>query len=262
MASPYRAAAMLLLLSTAAAASPADEKTKTAIDPVLLADAATLTPDQIANLQQRLIDWPQLSRYRQDNAELRAPAAGERRVVFYGDSITDGWGRVDGTQFFPGKAYVNRGISGQTTAQMLLRFRQDVIDLTPAVVVILAGTNDIAGNTGPATQAMIEDNLQSMTQLAQANGIRVVLASVLPVSDYPWRPGLQPAAKVSALNAWIADYARHHDAIYLDYHSAMRNAEGGLDTRLAADGVHPTPAGYALMAPLAEAAIARALAMP
>lgn len=230
-----------------------------AIDPVLIAPAASLSQEQIASLQQRLADWPQLARYRQDNAALAAAVAGARRVVFYGDSITDGWGHGEGTSFFPGKPYVNRGISGQTTAQMLLRFRQDVIDLKPAVVVILAGTNDIAGNTGLATQEMIEDNLRSMAQLAQANGIRVVLASVLPVSDYPWRRGLQPAGKVRRLNDWIREYAQASGAIYLDYYAAMVNGEGGLDPRLAADGVHPTAAGYALMAPLAQQAIEQAL---
>jgi acyl-CoA thioesterase-1 len=155
---------------------------------------------------------------------------------------------------------VNRGIAGQTTAQMLVRFRQDVIALKPAVVVILAGTNDIAGNTGAATQAMIEDNLHSMVELAKANGIAVVLSSVLPVSDYPWRPGVQPAAKVRALNAALRAYAQQHSLVWLDYHAAMANAEGGLDPPLAKDGVHPTPAGYARMVPLAEASIQQALA--
>ena len=163
-------------------AAPAKATAPTAVDPLLIASPASLTPEQVASLQQRLADWPQLARYRDDNAALGAPKAGEARVVFFGDSITDGWGRVPGTTFFPGKPYVNRGISGQTTAQMLLRFRQDVIDLKPAAVVILAGTNDIAGNTGLSTPAMIEDNLRSMAELAQANGIHVVLASVLPVS--------------------------------------------------------------------------------
>ena len=241
-------------------AAPAKATVPTAVDPLLIASPASLTPEQVASLQQRLADWPQLARYRDDNAALGAPRAGEARVVFFGDSITDGWGRVPGTTFFPGKPYVNRGISGQTTAQMLLRFRQDVIDLKPAAVVILAGTNDIVGNTGLSTPAMIEDNLRSMTELARANGIRVVLASVLPVSDYPWRPGLQPAGKVRALNAWLRDYARDHNAVYLDYYDTLANAQGGMDARLAADGVHPTPAGYAVMAPLAEQAIAEALA--
>ena len=142
-------------------------------------------------------------------------------------------------------------------AQMLLRFQQDVIALKPAVVVILAGTNDIAGNTGPTTQAMIEDNLHAMVELAQAHNIRIVLASVLPVSDYPWQPGVQPAGKVTALNRALRAYAEQQGLVYLDYHTAMTNKDGGLDPELAADGVHPTAAGYAKMVPLAEAAIAR-----
>ena len=228
-----------------------------AIDARYVAAPASLTTQDVASLQCLLADWAQLGRYRKDNAALPPPLAGERRVVFYGDSITEGWG-ANGVPFFPGKPYLNRGISGQTTAQMLLRFRQDVIGLHPAVVVILAGTNDLAGNTGYATLAMIEDNLRSMTELAQGHGIRVILSSVLPVADYPWRPGVRPAAKVRALNAWLRDYAHTHDATYLDYHAAMSNAEGGLDPRLAADGVHPTPAGYAVMAPLAQAAVEKA----
>ncbi|MBN8224248.1 MAG: SGNH/GDSL hydrolase family protein [Xanthomonadales bacterium] len=249
-----------LLALLAAASAGAMQDAPVAADPVLSAPVESLRPEQVRALQARLADWPQLERYRADNAVLPSPVEGERRVVFYGDSITDGWGRVPGTTFFPGQPYVNRGISGQTTAQMLVRFRQDVIDLEPDAVVILAGTNDIAGNTGVATQAMIEDNLRSMTELAQAHGIRVVLASVLPVSDYPWRPGLRPAAKVQRLNEWIADYAQRSGAVYLDYWSALANAQGGLDADLAPDGVHPSPAGYAVMAPLARQAIDRALA--
>lgn len=228
-----------------------------AVEPDYLAPPASLAPGRVQAMQQRLLDWPGLARYREDNARL--PPREPGRVVFYGDSITDGWGRIPGTTFFPGLPYVNRGISGQTTAQMLVRFRQDVIALHPEVVVILAGTNDIAGNTGPATLEMIGDNLRSMTQLAQANGIRVVLASVLPASAYPWRPGHQPATKIRALNAWIAQYARESGAVYLDYHGALANAEGGLDEKWAVDGVHPTPAGYAVMAPLARQAIDLAL---
>ncbi|MFT4197901.1 MAG: SGNH/GDSL hydrolase family protein [Pseudoxanthomonas sp.] len=225
-----------------------------------LAPAASLSPQQVGELQKRLLDWPQLGRYRADNARLPTHAAG--RVVFYGDSITDAWGRNgNGSVFFPGKPYLNRGISGQTTAQMLVRFRQDVVDLHPEVVVILAGTNDIAGNTGPATLAMIEDNLRSMAELARAHDIRVVLASVLPASAYPWRPGYEPAAKIRALNAWIGDYARATGAVYLDYYAALANAEGGLDPKLATDGVHPTAAGYAIMAPLAQRAIEQALGL-
>ncbi|WP_045736706.1 SGNH/GDSL hydrolase family protein [Xanthomonas sp. MUS 060] len=230
------------------------------VDPVYTRAPDALKPSDVVEMQQRLLDWAQLQRYRADNAALAAPTMRVPRVVFYGDSITDAWGRAEGTQFFPGKSgYVNRGISGQTTAQMLVRLRQDVIDLKPAVVVILAGTNDLAGNTGLSTLSMIEDNLRSMTELAQANHIKVVLASVLPVSDYPWRPGLQPAGKVRALNAWMREYAQRQGAVYLDYYSALSNREGGMDKTVAIDGVHPNSAGYALMAPLAEQAIQRAL---
>jgi lysophospholipase L1-like esterase len=231
----------------------------TATDPLFTAAAESLQPQQVRSLQQRLSDWPQLAYYRAQNAALPPARKGETRVVFYGDSITEGWGRTGSESFFPGKGYLNRGISGQTTAQMLLRFRQDVIALRPALVVILAGTNDIAGNTGPASQSMIEDNLHSMVELAQAHGIKVVLSSVLPVSAYPWRPGLQPADSVRALNAALKRYAHQHHLVYLDYHAALGNAEGGLDKALADDGVHPTPAGYAKMAPLAESAVAEAL---
>jgi lysophospholipase L1-like esterase len=230
-----------------------------AIDPIYT--APSLSADQVKHLQALGADWPQLARYREDNAKLGPPGPGEKRVVFYGDSITDAWGRRgDATRFFPGKPYVNRGISGQTTAQMLVRFEQDVVHLRPAAVVILAGTNDIAGNTGLASLEMIEDNFEAMVAIAKANGIRVVLSSVLPVTDYPWRRGLQPAGKVKALNAWLKSYAKQHACVYLDYYSPMANAAGGLDPQLAVDGVHPTSDGYAIMAPLAQKAVDEALA--
>jgi acyl-CoA thioesterase-1 len=253
-----RAIAVLLAVSlgvpvTCAAAPPAQ-------DPLLSLPVERIAPEQIRQMQQRLADWPQLQRYRSENAALPAAVAGQPRVVFFGDSITEGWGPTGSDTFFAGKGYVNRGISGQTTAQMLVRFRQDVIALKPAVVVILAGTNDIAGNTGVATQDMIEDNLHSMVEVAKANGIAVVLGSVLPVSEYPWRPGIAPAGKVRALNAALRTYAKAQHLVWLDYYTAMANAQGGLDASLAKDGVHPTAAGYARMAPLAEAAIAQALA--
>jgi len=155
---------------------------------------------------------------------------------------------------------VGRGISGQTTPQMLVRFRQDVVALKPSVVVILAGTNDIAGNTGPSTIAMIADNLMSMADIARANGIKVVLASVLPASDFPWRRGLDPGPKVVELNRWIKDYAARNGLVHLDYHTALVNEKLGMKPEHSKDGVHPTPAGYAVMAPLAEQAIAAALA--
>jgi lysophospholipase L1-like esterase len=205
------------------------------------------------------LDWPWLGRFKEDDLNLAAPAAGEDRVVFMGDSITQGW-KIEGADgYFPGKPYINRGISGQTTPQMVLRFRQDVIDLRPKVVVILAGINDIAGNTGPETLEQIEGNLASMAELATANHIRVVLCSVMPAFDFPWRPGLAPAAKVVALNAWIRSYAADHGHVYVDYHTAMKDERDGLPAALSHDGVHPTAAGYAIVAPLAEAGIEKAL---
>ena len=179
-------------------------------------------------------------------------------VVFMGDSITEAWAPLFPVMF-PGKAYVGRGISGQTTPQMLLRFHKDVVALRPAVVVILAGTNDIAGNSGPSTLEMIEENLAAMTEMAQGNGIHVVLSSVLPVYDYPWRPGLEPAPEIVALNAWIRRYAAERGAVYLDYHAAMSDARQGLRAEFSADGVHPNEAGYRVMAPLVEQAISEAL---
>ncbi|MBV9766910.1 MAG: SGNH/GDSL hydrolase family protein [Acidobacteriaceae bacterium] len=214
---------------------------------------------KLAQDEKTLQDWANLARYRDDNAKLAPPAAGEERVVFMGDSITDAWGRSLG-KFFPGKPYVNRGISGQTTPQMLIRFRPDVIDLKPKVVVILAGTNDIAGNTGPETLEEIEGNLASMAQLAQANGIRVVLASVMPVCDYI-RPQTEhrPPEKIVALNNWIRDYCSRNGLTYLDYYSAMIDDRKMLKRELTYDGLHPNNAGYEVMAPLASQAITAAL---
>jgi len=203
-------------------------------------------------------DWANLTRYRAENAALPPVRPGEDRVVFFGNSITEAWAPLF-PAMFPGKPYIGRGISGQTTPQMLIRFHQDVVALQPKVVVILAGTNDIAGNTGPSTLEMIEDNLMAMTEIARAHGIRVVLSSVLPVYDYPWKPGLEPAPRIIALNAWMRRYAGEVGETYLDYHSTMADARGGLPTAIADDGVHPNEAGYRMMAPLAAAAIARAL---
>ena len=213
---------------------------------------------QKAEDERKKTDWPYLARYRDANAALGAPKAGEQRVVFMGNSITEGFAPHFAT-LFPGKPYVGRGISGQTSPQMLVRFRQDVVALRPAVVVINAGVNDIAGNTGPSTLEMIEDNIASMTEIARANGIRVVLASVLPAYDFPWKRGVEPASKIVALNAWLRDYAGRVGAVYLDYHTAMKDARDGLPNTLSADGVHPNEAGYRVMAPLAEQAIAEAL---
>ena len=222
-------------------------------------EAAKLQKD-LARATRTLEDWPNLARYRAANAALAAPAAGEDRVVFMGDSITDAWGRRYG-KFFPGKPYVNRGISGQTTPQMLIRFRPDVIALKPKAVVILAGTNDIAGNTGPMTLEEIEGNLISMAELAGANGIKVVLSSVMPVCDYI-RPQTErrPPAKILALNQWIKDYAARNRLVYLDYYSVMVDDSGMLKKEITNDGLHPNDAGYELIEPLAAKAISQALA--
>ena len=210
--------------------------------------------------EQLKTDWPWLAKYKEADLKLPAPAPGEARVVFMGDSITEGW-HFDGPDgLFSGKPYINRGISGQTSPQMLVRFRQDVIELQPKVVAILAGTNDIAGNTGPMTLEQTEDNLASMADLATANRIRVVLCSVLPAYDFPWRPGLEPAPKIVALNTWIKSYAAEKGYVYVDYHSAMKDQRDGLPANFSKDGVHPNAAGYAVMAPLVEAGIKSALA--
>lgn len=225
-----------------------------------------LTPYQKSQLERILNDWAFLAKYRDADKELQPPVSGEARVVFMGDSITEGWGQKATAsapgEFFPGKPYVNRGISGQTTPQMLVRFRQDVINLKPKVVVLLAGTNDIAENTGKTTLEDISNNIASISDLARANGIRVVLCSVLPASDFHWRPGLTPAPKIRALNEWIKEYAAKNGFVYVDYYSSMTNSEGGLRAELSPDGVHPNQAGYAIMAPLAEAGIQEALKKP
>jgi len=203
-------------------------------------------------------DWANLNRFKEENSEIGLPRTNEDRVIFMGNSITQGW-KEQVPEFFDNLNYVNRGIGGQTTPQMLIRFRQDVIKLYPKVVVILAGTNDIAGNTGPSTLKMIEDNIYSMAELAKAHNIEVVLCSVLPVFDYPWQTGLEPAKKIIELNARIKKYADTHGIVYADYFTEMVDAQNGLKSEYTNDGVHPTKAGYEVMAPIAEKAIARAL---
>jgi lysophospholipase L1-like esterase len=206
-------------------------------------------------------DFAELQRYRGANAALESLKPDPSRVVFYGDSITDSW-KLD--EYFPGKPYVNRGISAQTTPQMLIRFRPDVIDLKPAGVVILAGTNDIAGNTGPMTIEEIEGNYASIAELARAHEIKVVFSSVLPVNNYTPESqeffATRPPEKILALNRWLQDYCAKNACIYLDYFTPMADEKGMLKRNLAEDGLHPNPAGYKLMAPLAEAAIQKALA--
>jgi len=210
------------------------------------------------SLADQLQDWNQLGRYHAANEQLMKQPAEAGRVVFMGDSITDGW-RLD--QTFAGKPYVNRGISGQTTPQMLVRMFPDVINLKPAAMVVLAGTNDIARNTGPTTLRMIEDNIQAMTELAQGHGIKVVLCSVTPIADYGRTPqtNQRPPADIVKLNDWMKAYAAKSGAIYADYFSALVDAKGMLKEGISMDGLHPNAAGYALMAPIAEAAIQKAL---
>jgi len=203
-------------------------------------------------------DWVDLNRYKEENLKIGLPADNENRVVFMGNSITQGWIEVN-PNFFVGKSYINRGISGQTTPQMLVRFRSDVVNLKPKVVVILAGTNDIAGNTGPSTLEMIEDNIASMVEIANANNIKAVLCSILPAYDYPWKPGLEPAQKIVDLNKWIKEYSVKNKIIYVDYFAPMADQRNGLKKEYSEDGVHPNLAGYKVMEPIVENAIAEAL---
>jgi lysophospholipase L1-like esterase len=213
----------------------------------------------------RLRDWPNLARYREANRSIAKPAPRESRVVFMGDSITDAWQQPRFGRLFLDRPWVDRGISGQTTPQMLVRFRPDVIELAPKAVVILAGTNDIAGNTGPMTDEQIEGNLASMSELASASGIKVILASITPVSAYHVsgtaapQTTVRPMARIRAVNEWIQTYARERGHVYLDYFSAMVDATGVLRAELSEDDLHPNARGYEIMAPLAEAAIAKAL---
>lgn len=204
-------------------------------------------------------DWPNLNRYKDENAKVPVLSAKDHsRVVFMGNSITEGWINKR-PEFFNAKKYINRGISGQTTPQMLLRFRQDVIALKPSVVVILAGINDIAQNTGPYTIEATSGNIFSMCELAKQNGIKAIICSVLPAFDFPWKPGLEPAQKVIQLNNVLKTYAEQHKLLYVDYFSAMVNEQMGLKKELGTDGVHPNEAGYAIMEPILEKAISKAL---
>lgn len=202
------------------------------------------------------MDWPNLQKYATENESLKT-ATSKNRIVWMGDSITEFWIAAD-SDFFKNKPYANRGISGQTTSQMLLRFRQDVINLKPEIVVILAGINDIAENTGPISLENILGNIISMAELAKANDIKVVLSSVLPANKFPWRPDLQPADKVIQLNTMLQKYCKDNNLIYIDYYSKMADSQKGLDAKFTNDGVHPTLSGYKIMEPLAEDAIAKA----
>jgi len=204
-------------------------------------------------------DWAFFKRYSDENKSLPALAPGEKRVVFMGNSITEFWKTIDGEFFIKNKSFIDRGISGQTTPQMLVRFRDDVINLHPSVVVILAGTNDIAGNTGPTTLENIFGNIVSMAELAKANNIRVVLCSVLPVYEYPWSPGLEPAEKIMKLNAMLQSYAQKNKIVYVDYHTAMSDERKGLKSEYSPDGVHPNLKGYKVTDDLVEKAISQTL---
>ncbi len=247
------------------AAAPADWRY-----PVWPGGCRRFQGEEKACLEFVAFDYGRLTRYAAANAALGAPPAGVARVVFFGDSITDNWSKPGYGGFFPGKPYVNRGIGGQTTSQMLVRFRPDVIALAPRVVVILAGTNDVAGNSGPVTPGTIQDNLATMGELARLHGIGVVLASLLPVADDKRdqiggalvRTVDRPPATLRALNAWMADYASKNGHVYLDYWSALADERGQLKTDLNNDGLHPNAAGYAVMAPIAEKAIAQARSAP
>ena len=218
--------------------------------PASLILLASLAGAQASDLAAQR-DFGGLIRYGSENAELGPPKAGETRVVFLGDQVTDLWGE----KFFPGKPFLNRGIAGQTSAQMLVRFHQDVVAMKPKVVVIQAGMNDLL----VATEGVMADNFMSMMDIAKANGIRVVLASVTPVCDcYNKQTGLRPQGKIISLNGWIRDFAARSGAVYLNYYSAL--AEGrDFRKELTDDGLLPNDAGYGVMAPLAEKAIAEAL---
>lgn len=221
---------------------------------LILAVAAVMMICNVAFSQ----DWPNFNRYKKDNESLGLPARGEKRVVFMGNSITDAWIRIS-PDFFKDTTYIDRGIGGQTTPQMLVRFRADVIKLKPKAVVILAGTNDIAGNTGPSTLEMIEDNLASMTELAKANHIKIILCSVLPANKYPWKPEVKPADSIIALNKWIKEFAAANKFTYVDFYSSMVDEYKGLEKELSKDGVHPTIEGYKIMEALVQPAIKKTL---
>jgi lysophospholipase L1-like esterase len=259
---PHQSLAALLaalLLSAPASAQtivPGDPYADDAVG--IVADPCPTHPKptdsyQMYNLHMLTRDYGQICRYAAQNAALKTPA----RVVFLGDSITDNWIGADASLFANG--LLDRGISGQTTPQMLIRFRNDVVLLHPKAVHIMAGTNDIAGNTGAATMATVEGNIASMAELAHANGIKVILASTPPASAFPWNPSKRPSPQIVELNAWIRGYAKTHGYTYVDYYTALTTPEGGMKPGLSSDGVHPTPAGYAIMKPLALAAIAKTL---
>ena len=250
----FKVLALLLFCQTSFAQTtqkPAEEKTEEQKKKEAWENFQKMIEHRIHN------DWAWLERYEGDNQKLPAPVPGERRVVFLGNSITEGWINTD-SAFFKGKNYINRGIGGQTTPQMLVRFREDVINLKPEVVVILAGINDIAENTGPSKIENVAGNIFSMAELARINHIKVVLSSVLPASGFPWHPGINPVASIIQVNRLLKDYAEKNHLVYIDYYSATLNEDKGFKKELTTDGVHPNLAGYKVMEPLVEKAIAAA----
>jgi lysophospholipase L1-like esterase len=209
--------------------------------------------------KKTLSGWTDLGRYKLDNATLAAPAAGEKRVVFFGSSTTDNWGRKFDSVFFPGEPYVNRGISGETSPQMLLRFQQDVVELKPAAVVFLGGTNDPAGNSGPITLETTEANIEAMAAIAQTNGIKMILASQLPVTEFPWNKCVHPGADLLAMSAWEKAFAAEKHLGYIDYYAVLVGDDGNYKPGLSPDGVHPNKQAYELMTPVAEDVIRKIL---
>jgi len=250
--------AVALALSGAMGAAQSASSGQVTTGAAPAARPAPTAEQQLATLQKRMLDWAQLGYYRERNAALAALAAGEQRVVFFGDSITELWGRSL-KKSFGDKPYVDRGISGQTSPQMVVRFHQDVVDLHPKVVVILAGTNDIAEKTGPMTEEATLDDFRAMLEMARANGIKAVVGSIPPADDFYWNKGLEPAPKIKAMNAKLEAWCKSVGVVWVDYYSALTDEKGAMKTGLSLDGVHPTPAGFAVMTPLAEAGIAKAL---
>jgi len=220
------------------------------------------TAAEVKEMRAKLADWAQLGRYRAEDAALPPPAAGEKRVVFFGSSTTDNWGRKYGSVFFPGKPYLNRGVSGQTSPQMLVRFQQDVVALKPAAVVFLGGSNDVSGNTGASSLGMIEDNIRSMVAIAKANGIKMILASQQPTIEFPWNRGTHPAPTLLALSAWEKEFAHAQGLGYVDYYSALVGSDGGFREGLSVDGVHPTAKGYEVMTPIVQKVLDQVLQEP